>query len=55
MNDNKAYVNGLEMLTPIAYGSSAARIAPGTHEVIVTTESTGEQPDLEVNYREVYK
>lgn len=55
MNDNKAYVNGLEMLTPIAYGSSAARIAPGTHEVIITTESTGEQPDLEVNYREVYK
>lgn len=55
MNDMKAYVNGLPMLTPVAHGSKACRIPPGVHEVIVSTEETGEKPTLEVNYRERWK
>ena len=55
MKDNKAFVNGLEMLNPIAHGSKSARIPPGLHEVIITADSVGEKPSLEVNYREEYK
>lgn len=55
MNTNKAYVNGLEMLNPVAHASKPARIPPGSQEVVITAECEGALPSLEVNYREVYK
>ena len=54
-NDMKAYVNGLEMMTPIAYGSKATRIPPGIHEFIITTDEVGAKPSVEVSYREAWK
>lgn len=55
MNDNKAYVNGLPMLTPVARASESIKIPPGIHDVIVTSAEMGEKPTLEINYRERWK
>lgn len=56
MSTNLAYINGALSLTPIQYGSKAVGIPPGKYEVLLVSDSDGEQPpDCEINYREVFR
>lgn len=56
MRDNKAYVNGEELLNPIMYGSESIRIPMGEYEVKPMVDGEGEEkPDIDVWYQEVYK
>lgn len=54
MNTNKGYVNGIETLTPIAYGSKEIKLIPGTQEIALECETTI-QPSVEIFYRECFK
>lgn len=54
MNTNKGYVNGIETLTPIAYGSKEIKLIPGTQEIALECETTI-QPNVEIFYRECFK
>ena len=54
MNTNKGYVNGIETLSPIAYGSREIKLIPGTQEIALECETTV-QPDVEIFYRECFK
>lgn len=54
MSDLSAKVNGSECLSPIAFGSQAIGIPPGSHEIAVVTNGDA-QPDVIVRYREVFR
>lgn len=54
MDDMTAELNGIEELTPIAYGSKALAVPPGEYEIAVVT-SGDVPPDLTVRYRECFK
>lgn len=54
MATNKAYLNGVEELRPIAYGSKAVALKPGMNEIIC--ETAGDLPaDIDVYNRERYR
>ena len=52
MNNNKAYVNGIESNNDVAYGSKTIKIKPGTTEVIVSSDCAGAKPTIETFFRE---
>lgn len=54
METNKAYVNGIETLSPISYGSDNVRLKPGENEIIFDI-SSDVVPDIDVFYRERFK
>lgn len=54
MASNKAYVNGIETLSPIAYGSDNVRLKPGDNEIMFDV-SSDVVPDVDVFYRERFK
>ena len=54
METNKAYVNGIETLSPIAFGSDNVRLRPGQNEIMFDI-SSDVVPDIDVFYRERFK
>lgn len=54
METNKAYVNGIETLSPIAFGSDTVRLKPGENEIMFDI-SSDVVPDIDVFYRERFK
>lgn len=54
METNKAYVNGIETLSPIAFGSDNVKLKPGQNEIMFDI-SSDVVPDIDVFYRERFK
>lgn len=54
METNKAYVNGIETLSPIAFGSDTVRLKPGENEIMLDI-SSDVVADIDVFYRERFK
>lgn len=54
METNKAYVNGIETLSPISYGSDTVKLKPGKNEIMFDI-SSDVLPDIDVFYRERFK
>lgn len=54
METNKAYVNGIETLSPISYGSDTVKLKPGQNEIMFDI-SSDVLPDIDVFYRERFK
>ena len=54
MSTNKAYVNGIETLSPIAYGSNNVGLKPGKNEIFLDICSD-QVADVDVYYRERFK
>lgn len=54
METNKAYINGIETLSPIAFGSDNVKLKPGQNEIMFDI-SSDVVPDIDVFYRERFK
>lgn len=54
METNKAYVNGIETLSPIAFGSDSVKLKTGQNEIMFDI-SSDVVPDIDVFYRERFK
>lgn len=55
MRDNTAYVNGMQSLSPIAFGSDNVGLKVGKQEILVPSDHSGSPPSVSVHYREVFR